>query len=91
MGWFDNCTKVCLSGQIPCNCDFMPGQQVFLTSKDRDRHAEDYASGKTNWSAPFEPWVVETWRRCSEATGADKVAQKVRDRLTNRPVFAKRP
>ena len=91
MGWFDNCTQVCLSGTNPCNCDFMPGQQVFLTREDRDRHAEDYASGKTNWSAPFEPWVVETWRRCSEATGADKVAQKVRDRLTKRPVIAKRP
>jgi hypothetical protein len=53
----------------------MPGQQVFLTSKDRDRHAEDYASRKTNWSAPFEPWVVETWQKHIQAQGLDKKAR----------------
>ena len=37
---------------------------------------------KSGWSAPFEPWVVESWRQWSEETGAKERADIIRNNLT---------
>lgn len=57
----------------------MPGQAVFLTEQQREEHEQAYRRGETNWTSPFEPWVVETWQRGLEADGLDKVAQRFRE------------
>lgn len=34
-----------------------------------------------NWSAPFAPWVIESWRKQSEANGWPAIADEVRKNL----------
>lgn len=36
---------------------------------------------KNGWSAPFAPWVVESWRKWSEETGAKERADVIRNNL----------
>ena len=35
-----------------------------------------------NWSTPFEPWVIESWRQWSEKIGAKERADIIRNNLT---------
>lgn len=35
------------------------------------------------WAYPFEPWVVETWRRRSEEIGGPAIAAAFRKNLTD--------
>ena len=78
-----NCTKNCKPSPHICDCDFMNGQQVFLTEQDRKNHEEKYLRGETNFAYPFEPWVIETWRRHSENIGASAIAEQWRKNLQN--------
>ena len=70
-----NCTQKCKQSPHTCDCDFMNGQQVFLTGKNQE---EKYLRGETNFSYPYEPWVIETWRKASKANGWDKIAERFR-------------
>jgi hypothetical protein len=36
---------------------------------------------KSNWSSPFAPWVVESWRKFSEENSLPERAKRVRDNL----------
>jgi hypothetical protein len=78
------CTQVCLSSPHICNCDLMPGRRIYLTEQEREDYRQRYALGDSNWSEPFEPWVVETWQKHIQAQGLDKKARAFwqrRDRL----------
>lgn len=37
----------------------------------------------SGWSSPFAPWVVESWRKYSEAIGAPAIAAEIRKNLTD--------
>lgn len=55
----------------------------FLTDKQRKAHQRAYERGETNWSAPFEPWVVRGWRKFSAENGLQEKAERVRQNLLN--------
>ena len=59
----------------------MPGKQVFLTKEQEQKHLENYEATKTGWSTPYQPWVVETWRRHSESIGGPAIAAEFRKNL----------
>lgn len=44
-----------------------------------------------NWSSPFAPWVVESWRRHSEAIGGPAIAEEIRKNLLAKAVEQKEP
>ncbi len=37
----------------------------------------------SGWSSPFAPWVVESWRKQSEACGYPAIAAEIRKNLTD--------
>lgn len=53
-----NCTGRCRKPPYTCSGLEEPD---FLTAKQRREHERRFLAGETNWSAPFEPWVVRTW------------------------------
>ncbi len=36
---------------------------------------------KNGWSSPFEPWVIESWKKYSEENGFPAIADKIRKNL----------
>jgi len=87
--WFDNCTGHCDSEPHTCDCDFMNGRQVFLTERQRKKIEKDYYSlspdnpQRPTSPSPYEPWVVETWRKESEKNGYGDIASSFRKNLSN--------
>lgn len=53
----------------------------FLTPQERKAHERAFARGDSNWSAPFEPWVIREWAKASQLNGWDKIAAKVRQNI----------
>ena len=81
MSFFKNCTKNCETAPHVCNCDFMPGKQVFLTEQDRQNYEKKWHKTQTGWRYPYEPWVIESWKIAAQENGWDKAAQRFRDKM----------
>ena len=52
----------------------MPGQKVVFTEKQRE-------FSQKFWAYPYEPWVIETWRRHSESVDGPAIAAQWRKNL----------
>lgn len=66
-------------------------QKNFLTKQERKAHERDFELGLTNWSAPFEPWVIRSWEQASKANGWDKMADRVRTNVLEAAKIANDP
>src|SRR6185437_6707915 len=47
------------------------------------RRFPEFRGMKGGWSAPFAPWVLEGWRKHSEALGGPQIVVEVTQRLLN--------
>lgn len=72
------CDKKCR--KPPYTCSGKP-EPDFLTAAQRRAHERAYRRGETNWSAPFEPWVVRTWAKRMDETGGFERADEMRERM----------
>ena len=73
-----SCTKQCR--KPPYTCSGKP-EPDFLTAKQRAAHQRAFERGETNWSAPFEPWVVRSWAKHMDETGAFERVDRMRENM----------
>jgi hypothetical protein len=52
-----------------------------LTAAQRRAHKRAFERGETNWSAPFEPWVVRGWRQQADQNGWFEIVDKMREEM----------
>ena len=85
------CTGRCCRPPYTCSGQEEPD---FLTPAQRAQHERAYRRGETNWSSPFEPWVVRSWARYLDESGAGKRADEFRQnfmeatRIANDPALS---
>ena len=83
----DYCNNKCSIPPHICDCEFMFGKQVLLTDQDRIDYQLKFEKGDVNWATPFEPWVIETWKKHSNSINGSKIADAFRNNLSNHTVL----
>lgn len=73
-----NCTGQCRKPPYTCSGKSEPD---FLTPEQRQAHYDAYRRGETNFSEPFEPWVIRSWAKRLDEIGGFSIADRFRKNL----------
>lgn len=72
----NECSKTCRKPPYTCSGKLEPD---YLTAAQRRAHDRAFERGETNWRTPFEPWVVRSWAKHMDETGAFERVDKMRE------------